>query len=84
MIIRVNVRPSAREEKIEKISDAEYCVSVKEPPLKGKANLAVIKALAKEFGVSAFKVRIKNPNSRKKVVEIIETEKMLFAQPLWL
>lgn len=69
-IIYLHVRPSSKEEKIEKISIDEYIICVKEQAVKGKANKAVIKLLSKEFGISYKNIRIKNPLSKKKIVEI--------------
>lgn len=70
MIINVKVRPNSREEKIEKISEKDYIICVKELPEKGKANKRVIRLLSKKFRVSSRKIYIKNPLSRKKIVEI--------------
>ena len=70
MIIYVKVKPNAREEKIEKISDNEYFVSLKERAERGKANRRLINLLAEEFSVSSKDIAIKNPSSRKKIVEV--------------
>lgn len=71
MIIQVNVKPNSKEEKAEKISKNEYVIWLKEKAQKGKANQELIKILCKEFRVSYKKIKIKNPTSRKKIVEII-------------
>jgi len=70
MNIFVSVKPGSKEEKIEKISNTEYKIRVKAPAEKGKANARIIKIMSKEFGVSYKNIKIKNPSSRKKVVEI--------------
>ena len=70
MIINVNVKPNSSEDKVEKVNDGEYNVSVKEEAEDNKANNRVINLLAKEFGVNYRKIKIKNPKSRKKIVEI--------------
>ena len=72
MRINVRAKPSAREEKVEKIDDLNYVVSVKEPPIKGKANEAIRNALAVYFktGSSCVKI-ISGYSSRNKIVEII-------------
>ena len=70
MIIKVNVKPGAKEEKLEKISDGEYSVSLKERAEDGKANKRLFDLLAKEFDASFRDIKIKNPKSRKKIVEI--------------
>ncbi len=70
MIIHVKVRPGSKEEKIERVSESEFIVNIKERAEKGKANESLVRLLAKEFGVSSKDVLIKNPSSRKKVIEI--------------
>ena len=70
MIVYINVKPNFKEEKIEKISENEYFVWLKEKAEKGKANIALIKILSKELGVHFRDIKIKNPSSRKKIVEI--------------
>ncbi len=72
MIIKVKVKPGAKEEKIEKIGDNEYHVSVKEPAEDGKANRRLINLLSKELGVGWKSIKIKNPASRNKIIEIKE------------
>lgn len=70
MKISVKVKPNSRIESIKEISENEFIVCVKEPAREGKANFKVIKLVAKKFGVSSKNVKIKNPSSRKKLVEI--------------
>ena len=72
MKINVKAKPSSREEKVEKIDDLNYVVSVKEPPVKGKANEAIRNALAVYFktGSSCVKI-VSGHTSRNKVIEII-------------
>ena len=70
MIIKVKVRPGAKEDKLEKISDNNYLCYIRELPVKGKANAVLVKIMAKEFDVSSRDVLIKNPFSRKKIIEI--------------
>ena len=72
MKIFVRVKPAAKEEKVEKIDDANFKVQVKEPPVEGRANAAVIKALTEYFGVAQSDVRIVSGfTSRIKTIEII-------------
>ena len=61
----------SREEKVERISEREYILCTKELPQKGKVNAWVVLLLAKMFDVHPKKVIIKNPTSRRKVVEIL-------------
>ncbi len=71
MKINVKAKPSAREEKVEKIDEQNYVVSVKEPPIKGKANEAIRNALAVYFRTGSANVRIiSGHTSRNKIVEI--------------
>lgn len=71
MKIFVKARPSAREEKVEKIDEQNYVVSVKEPPVRGKANNAIRNALAVYFKTGSSCVKITSGHtSRNKIIEI--------------
>lgn len=71
MKIFVKVKPNSKEESIKKLSETNFEICVKEPPVKGKANAAVIKVLAKRFGVPISSVNIIiGHTSRQKIVEI--------------
>lgn len=71
MRIFVKAKPNSREEKIEKIDEQNYIVSVKEPPIKGKANEAIRNALAVYFKTGSANVKIISGNtSRNKIIEI--------------
>ncbi|NCO11564.1 hypothetical protein CO038_00355 [Candidatus Pacearchaeota archaeon CG_4_9_14_0_2_um_filter_39_13] len=72
MIVHVKVRPGSREDKVIRVSDSDYEIRVKARPEKGKANNEVVKLLAQEFNVDKRQVIIKNPTSRRKIIEIIE------------
>ena len=70
MIINVNVSPNSKENKLIKTDDKNYIAKIGESADKNKANIALLKMLSKEFNVSYKKIKIKNPRSRKKVIEI--------------
>lgn len=72
MKIFVKAKPSSREEKVEKIDEQNFVVSVKEPPEKGKANEAIRNALAVYFktGSSCVKI-VSGYSSRNKIIEIL-------------
>ncbi|MBI3442495.1 MAG: DUF167 domain-containing protein [Candidatus Sungbacteria bacterium] len=82
MKIFVMAKPNAKEEYIEKIDppsphgfgrarEARFIVAVKEPPVQGRANAAIIKALAGHFDVPISRVRIVSGHtSRQKIIEI--------------
>jgi len=68
MKVKIKVKPNSYQEKIEKVSENEYKIWLKEKPIGGKVNLKLIKILKKYFGV---KVEIKSGfTSRRKIVEI--------------
>ncbi|MBI2454147.1 MAG: DUF167 domain-containing protein [Parcubacteria group bacterium] len=72
MKITVLAKPLARADKVEKISETEYKVSVKEPPLEGRANRAIVRTLAEYFKISTSRIRIVSGQTyRQKVVEIL-------------
>ena len=71
MKIIVQIRPGARERKIEKVDDGRYKVWVKARPEKGKANAEMIELLAEHFGVAKSAVKIViGKTAREKLVEI--------------
>lgn len=71
MKIFVKVKPSAKKEFVEKIDETNFVVAVKEPAKEGRANWAVLRALAQHFKVSPSQVRIiSGQKSRQKLVEI--------------
>ncbi len=71
MKIIIKVKPGAREDSIEKVDEANYVVSVKAPPIDGKANAAIIKVLAVHFDVAPSLIEIISGHmARVKVVEI--------------
>lgn len=72
MKIFVKAKPNAKEEKVEMSDEQNYIVSVKEPPVKGKANNAIRNALAVYFKTGTSCVRIiSGHTSRNKIIEII-------------
>lgn len=72
MKIFVKAKPNSREEKVEKIDENNFIVSVKEPPEKGKANNAIKNALAVYFKTASARVKIiSGYSSRNKIIEII-------------
>lgn len=72
MKVFVKVKAKARKEKVEKINENNFMIAVKEPPVKGKANRAVIKALAKFLGISPSQITIKSgAASRQKILEVL-------------
>ncbi len=71
MKIFVKVKTGALYDSIEKIDELNYFVYVKDKPIENRANLKLINLLSKEFGVHSKNMLIKNPKSRKKIIEIL-------------
>ena len=65
MKIFVKAKSRSKEERVEKIDDTHFIVFVKEPPMQGKANAAIAKALAEHFGVPAHSVKLTSGFSSK-------------------
>ncbi len=71
MKISVKAKPKSKKEFIKKTDVVSFAVAVTEAPEKGKANQAIIKALAKFFGIPASSVILMSgQTSRQKVFEI--------------
>jgi len=70
MKISVRVKPNSQKEFVKK-ENGEYIVAVKAPAKEGKANEAVIKALAEYFGISKSKIQILSGHtSHRKLLQI--------------
>jgi len=71
MRIFVKAKPAAKENKIERLDDDNFIVSVKEPLIKGMANAGIIKILAEYFNIAHSRIKIiSGYASRNKVVDI--------------
>ena len=75
MKIRCKIKPNSKKGNLIKKSQDEsgefFEIFIREPAIEGKANLAVIKLLAEEFGVSKSRVSLKTgAKSRFKIFEI--------------
>ncbi len=71
MRVTVKVVPRARRAAVEPLADGGFRVAVTAPAHEGRANEAVVDALAAYFGVPRSKVRIVlGRTARRKVVEI--------------
>ena len=71
MLIKVKVFPNSKKEEIVKKSENSFEVRVREKPIMGQANRAVIKNLAFYFKISESKIRlIKGFRERNKIFEI--------------
>lgn len=68
----IQVKPKSSYARIEQKNEKELTVWVKEAPEDGKANDAVVRAIAEHFDVAPSRVKIiRGASGRKKIVEII-------------
>jgi hypothetical protein len=73
MKIFVRAKTGASKEVVKKLDENHFIVSVTVRPIKGKANQAIIKALAKYFKVSQSKFFFsKGLSSKEKIIEVLE------------
>ena len=71
MIIEVVAKPNSKFENIKMLSPTKFQISVKEPPVKGMANNAIIKIVADYFKVSVDKVKIiRGATFHKKIIQV--------------
>ncbi len=71
MKLEITVKPGSKKIGIEKNDETHWTVRVHEPPVDGKANQAVIKAISKELGIAKSKIQIiRGESSRIKLLEI--------------
>ena len=71
MKITVTVKPNAKKTAVEKLPDGAYKAWVKAPPVEGKANEAVIAALADFFKIRKSAITlIHGTSGKKKIFEI--------------
>ena len=71
MRIWVKVKAGSSRDKIEKNADGDYAVWVRAKPTDGKANEAVVKALAEYFDISKSRITLLSGHtSKQKLFEI--------------
>lgn len=72
MKISVSIKPNAKAKKVEKVDEGHFKAWVKESPVEGKANLALIKILADYFDIASSRINIvSGHSSKRKVIEIL-------------
>jgi len=69
MRINVKAKPDSNENKVEKIDDLNFVVSVKDPPVQGRANRAIIKLLSEYFHTPNVRI-VSGHISRNKIIAI--------------
>ncbi len=72
MRVRVRVTASAKRERVSKMDNDEFHITVREPAEHNMANRRVRELIAQEFGVSVAKVRLMTGHrSRSKMVDVV-------------
>ena len=72
MLLSIKAKPSSQKEEVVKLNKNTFKVFVKEPPVKGRANQAIINLLANYFHIAKSQIRIiKGEKSREKIIMII-------------
>jgi uncharacterized protein YggU (UPF0235/DUF167 family) len=71
MYVRVTVVPGAKRERVSKVKDTEFHITVREPAERNMANTRIRELIAHEFGVSVAKVRLLTGHrSSTKIVDV--------------
>ncbi|PJZ68516.1 hypothetical protein CH373_09355 [Leptospira perolatii] len=73
MKLEVKVKPNSKKPSVEKIEEGKWVIAVREPAMDGRANEAVILAVAEELGVPKSRVQIlRGQKGKIKLLEILE------------
>jgi uncharacterized protein (TIGR00251 family) len=71
IVLTVQVKPNAKQQKITKLEDGTWSIHLKAPPTEGKANKELIALLSKQLKVPKSHIHIKTGlTSRLKRIEI--------------
>ena len=71
LIIRVKVKPNARESSLERLSDGSWLARVRSPPTDGRANVELLALVAEHFRRPKAAVSLKSgASSRTKLIRI--------------
>lgn len=68
MRLFVTVRTNAPEERVEQVDETHFVVTVKAQPIEGKANTAVIKAVARHLGIAPSRMMLRSGATGKRKV----------------
>ncbi len=70
-LLKVQVKPNTKQQKIQEQSDGSLIVYLKSPPVAGKANQELIKLLSKRYGVPKSQISIQSGlSSRHKLIQL--------------
>ncbi len=82
MIIEVKLKPKAKNSEILGFKNGVLQIRVKDPPIEGRANKALVRLLAKRLKIAKSCIKIKSGETskiKKLIIECIE-EKEIFKQ----
>lgn len=71
MRIRIKVKANSKQTKIDRISNSEFTVYVKQPPREGRANAAIIKLLSEYFDIPMNSVIIERGRASKNKIIVL-------------
>ncbi len=72
MRLFIKVKTRSKKPGVEKLDENNFVVKVKEAPIEGSANEAVIRALAENLNIASWRIKILSGlTSSNKVIEII-------------
>jgi len=71
-LLRVKVKPNARERRLERLNDGTWLAQVKAQPVKGRANEELITLIAHHFNLRRSQISIKSGMSGR--IKIIQLE----------
>jgi hypothetical protein len=58
MRLFIKVKTRSKKPGVERLDESNFIVRVKEAPIEGRANEAVIKALAENLGIASWRIKI--------------------------
>ncbi|MBI4991982.1 MAG: DUF167 domain-containing protein [Candidatus Harrisonbacteria bacterium] len=71
MKIFVKIKTGVKKNEVEKLDENHFKISVKESPIEGRANSAIIKTVAEYFHVAQSNIEIiSGLKSKQKIIEI--------------
>jgi uncharacterized protein (TIGR00251 family) len=71
MILMIQAKPNSKKPGIEKISETEWIVRLKSPPIDGKANMELVERISGELKISKSKIEIlKGETGKRKKIQI--------------
>ena len=71
MKILIKVKTNAKEERVEKLDEVSFKVFVKALPAEGKANIEVVKTIARHYKIAPARVKIISGfKAKQKIIEI--------------